>query len=153
MNYNNDQRHIWCHSLICSLPSSTYKFKKHFFPLINGKERNWVEGFLQNHTLIQREKEEVGLSQVTIFLLKMAKVTLHVYDLTNGSEKTNSTIVHINKIFKNGIGLGGIFHSAVQVYSFFLYVLFRCRNSNVLVFLLFENCNCESWVSILMLYY
>ncbi|XP_058754394.1 uncharacterized protein LOC131627570 [Vicia villosa] len=47
----------------------------------------------------------------------MAKVTLHVYDLTNGSEKTNSTVVHINKIFKNGIGLGGIFHSAVQVYG------------------------------------
>ncbi|CAK8573465.1 unnamed protein product [Lathyrus sativus] len=47
----------------------------------------------------------------------MAKVTLHVYDLTSGSEKTNSTVVHINKIFKNGIGLGGIFHSAVQVYG------------------------------------
>jgi hypothetical protein len=45
----------------------------------------------------------------------MAKVTLHVYDLTNGSEKTNNTVVHINKIFKNGIGLGGIFHGAVQV--------------------------------------
>ncbi|KAK2404550.1 deSI protein [Trifolium repens] len=47
----------------------------------------------------------------------MAKVTLHVYDLTNGSEKMNSTVVHINKIFKNGIGLGGIFHCAVQVYG------------------------------------
>lgn len=47
----------------------------------------------------------------------MAKVTLHIYDLTNGSEKTNNTVVHINKIFKNGIGLGGIFHGAVQVYG------------------------------------
>ncbi|CAH2080358.1 unnamed protein product, partial [Thlaspi arvense] len=28
--------------------------------------------------------------------------------------KTNNTIVQINKIFKDGIGLGGIFHSAVQ---------------------------------------
>lgn len=43
---------------------------------------------------------------------------LHVYDVTNsGSDKTNSTIMQINKIFKDGIGLGGIFHSAVQVYG------------------------------------
>lgn len=28
----------------------------------------------------------------------MAKVTLQVYDVTNGSEKTNNTVVHINKI-------------------------------------------------------
>lgn len=43
---------------------------------------------------------------------------LHIYDVTNSdSEKTNNTIVQINKIFKDGIGLGGIFHSAVQVYG------------------------------------
>lgn len=43
---------------------------------------------------------------------------LHVYDVTNsGSDNTNNTIVQINKIFKDGIGLGGIFHSAVQVYG------------------------------------
>ncbi|KAL0403169.1 UNVERIFIED_CONTAM: hypothetical protein Sradi_1957700 [Sesamum radiatum] len=48
----------------------------------------------------------------------MTEVTLHVYDVTNsGSEKTNNTIMQINKIFKDGIGLGGIFHSAVQVYG------------------------------------
>ncbi|KAJ1385370.1 PPPDE putative peptidase domain [Sesbania bispinosa] len=47
----------------------------------------------------------------------MAKVTLHIYDVTNRLEKTNSTVVHINKIFKDGIGLGGIFHSALQVYG------------------------------------
>nr|AFK44900.1 unknown [Lotus japonicus] len=48
----------------------------------------------------------------------MTDVMLHIYDVTNsGSEKTNSTIVQINKIFKDGIGLGGIFHSAVQVYG------------------------------------
>ncbi|TQE03697.1 hypothetical protein C1H46_010671 [Malus baccata] len=29
----------------------------------------------------------------------------------------NSTILQINKIFKDGISLGGIFHSAVQVYG------------------------------------
>ncbi|KAH6770902.1 PPPDE putative thiol peptidase family protein [Perilla frutescens var. hirtella] len=44
----------------------------------------------------------------------MTEVILHVYDVTNsGSDKTNNTIMQINKIFKDGIGLGGIFHSAV----------------------------------------
>lgn len=52
---------------------------------------------------------------------KMTEVILHIYDVTNsGSEKTNSTILNINKIFKDGIGLGGIFHSAVQVIFHFL---------------------------------
>ncbi|KAI9084140.1 hypothetical protein K1719_033811 [Acacia pycnantha] len=46
----------------------------------------------------------------------MTEVILHIYDVTNsGSENTNSAIVQINKIFKDGIGLGGVFHSAVQV--------------------------------------
>ncbi|KAI9084170.1 hypothetical protein K1719_033841 [Acacia pycnantha] len=48
----------------------------------------------------------------------MTEVVLHVYDVTNsGSDKTNNTILQINKIFKDGIGFGGIFHSAVQVYG------------------------------------
>ncbi|GLT31216.1 hypothetical protein SLA2020_059680 [Shorea laevis] len=48
----------------------------------------------------------------------MTDVILHIYDVTNsGSEKTNNTILQINKIFKDGIGLGGIFHSAVQMYG------------------------------------
>ncbi|KAJ7974149.1 DeSI-like protein [Quillaja saponaria] len=48
----------------------------------------------------------------------MTEVMLHIYDVTNsGSDKTNNTIVQINKIFKDGIGIGGIFHSAVQVYG------------------------------------
>ncbi|KAM7268187.1 hypothetical protein ACFE04_010353 [Oxalis oulophora] len=48
----------------------------------------------------------------------MTEVILHIYDVTNsGSEKTNNTIMQINKIFKDGIGLGGIFHSAVQIYG------------------------------------
>ncbi|XP_043717127.1 deubiquitinase DESI2-like [Telopea speciosissima] len=48
----------------------------------------------------------------------MTDVILHVYDVTNsGSVKTNNTITQINKIFKDRIGLGGIFHSAVQVYG------------------------------------
>ncbi|OWM79575.1 deSI-like protein At4g17486 [Punica granatum] len=48
----------------------------------------------------------------------MTEVTLHIYDVTNsGSDKTNNTIMQINKIFKDGIGIGGIFHSAIQVYG------------------------------------
>ncbi|KAK6117649.1 hypothetical protein DH2020_048611 [Rehmannia glutinosa] len=48
----------------------------------------------------------------------MTEVILHVYDVTNsGNDKTNNTIMQINKIFKDGIGLGGIFHSAVQVFG------------------------------------
>ncbi|CAA7033593.1 unnamed protein product [Microthlaspi erraticum] len=48
----------------------------------------------------------------------MAEVVLHIYDVTNsGSEKTNNTILQINRFFKDGIGLGGIFHSAIQVYG------------------------------------
>ncbi|CAK9185066.1 unnamed protein product [Ilex paraguariensis] len=48
----------------------------------------------------------------------MTEVIVHIYDVTNSdSDKTNNTIVQINKIFKDCIGLGGIFHSAVQVYG------------------------------------
>ncbi|KAL0913228.1 hypothetical protein M5K25_016672 [Dendrobium thyrsiflorum] len=48
----------------------------------------------------------------------MKEVVLHVYDVTNsGSEKTNNTIMQVNRIFKDRIGLGGIFHSAIQVYG------------------------------------
>lgn len=62
---------------------------------------------------------------VRVLMLKMMEVILHVYDVTNSeSDKTNSTIVQINKIFKDGIGLGGIFHSAVQVSSFSLLFFF-----------------------------
>ncbi|XP_057462759.1 uncharacterized protein LOC130752897 isoform X1 [Actinidia eriantha] len=46
----------------------------------------------------------------------MTEVILNIYDVTNSdSDKTNNTIVQINKIFKDGIGIGGIFHSAVQM--------------------------------------
>lgn len=54
---------------------------------------------------------------------EMTEVILHVYDVTNsGSEKTNNTILNINKIFKDAIGLGGIFHSAVQVHFFLFFI-------------------------------
>ncbi|TKY51335.1 DeSI protein [Spatholobus suberectus] len=46
----------------------------------------------------------------------MAEVTLHIYDVANGSERTNRNVVRINNILY-GIGLGGIFHSTVQVYG------------------------------------
>ncbi|VFQ58280.1 unnamed protein product [Cuscuta campestris] len=48
----------------------------------------------------------------------MTEVILHIYDVTNSaSDKTNNTVLQINRFFKDGIGLGGIFHSAVQVYG------------------------------------
>eukprot|EP01018_Ginkgo_biloba_P020866 Gb_01233 [translate_table: standard] len=48
----------------------------------------------------------------------MSEVVLHIYDVTNStSVKTNSAIVQLNKIFKDGIGMGGIFHSAVEIYG------------------------------------
>jgi hypothetical protein len=64
---------------------------------------------------IERGREGEGRARVFV-KKKMTQVILHIYDVTNsGSDKTNNTILHINKIFKDGIGLGGIFHSAVQV--------------------------------------
>ncbi|KAK8948030.1 hypothetical protein KSP40_PGU018583 [Platanthera guangdongensis] len=62
----------------------------------------------------------------------MKKVILHVYNVTNtDSEKTNNTILQINRIFKDRIGIGGIFHSAIQVsyfapFSDFLNVQHQC---------------------------
>lgn len=48
----------------------------------------------------------------------MTEVFLHVYDVANSaSPKTNSVILQLNKLFKDGIGLGGIFHSAIEVYD------------------------------------
>lgn len=59
----------------------------------------------------------------------MTEVVLHIYDVTNsGSEKTNNTILQINRFFKDGIRLGGIFHSAIQV------IKFPLRGSSVCVF-------------------
>ncbi|KAH9326699.1 hypothetical protein KI387_006877, partial [Taxus chinensis] len=48
----------------------------------------------------------------------MSEVVLHIYDVTNSpSTKTNNVIVQLNKIMKDGIGIGGIFHSAVEIYG------------------------------------
>ena len=46
------------------------------------------------------------------------ELVFHIYDVINsGSEKTNSTTVQINKIFKGEIGLGGIFHTVCNSLS------------------------------------
>ncbi|XP_072963784.1 uncharacterized protein [Typha angustifolia] len=61
----------------------------------------------------------------------MKEVILHVYDVTNSdSEKTNNTILQINRIFKDRIGLGGIFHSAVQVYGLEEWSFGYCENGS-----------------------
>ncbi len=46
----------------------------------------------------------------------MTEVVLHVYDVTNsGSGRANATIRRLNKILRDGMGIGGIFHGAIQV--------------------------------------
>lgn len=44
------------------------------------------------------------------------EVVLHVYDVgRTGCDKTDRTVRNINRFFKDCIGVGGIFHTAVQV--------------------------------------
>jgi hypothetical protein len=46
----------------------------------------------------------------------MTEVVLHVYDVTNsGSGRANAMIQRLNKIMRDGMGIGGIFHGAIQV--------------------------------------
>jgi hypothetical protein len=46
----------------------------------------------------------------------MAEVLLHVYDVTNSlNVKANTAIVQLNKLMRDGMGVGGIFHGAIQV--------------------------------------
>ncbi|KAK4364507.1 hypothetical protein RND71_015865 [Anisodus tanguticus] len=49
----------------------------------------------------------------------MAEVVLYVYDMTKngGHEAHNFTIVQMNKLLKDGVNFGGIFHIAVQIYG------------------------------------
>ncbi|XP_044959447.1 uncharacterized protein LOC123410568 [Hordeum vulgare subsp. vulgare] len=48
-------------------------------------------------------------------------VVAHVYDVAcsgpDGNGGGGATVLHINRIFKDAIGLGGIFHTAIQVYG------------------------------------
>lgn len=47
----------------------------------------------------------------------MAEVTLHVYDITNSMNvRANSAIQGLNRFMRGGIGIGGIFHGAVEVW-------------------------------------
>jgi hypothetical protein len=89
---------------------------------------------------IERGREGEGRARVFV-KKKMTQVILHIYDVTNsGSDKTNNTILHINKIFKDGIGLGGIFHSAVQVSLPFPLSIYICMSEFVysLVIVLYD---------------
>lgn len=46
----------------------------------------------------------------------MAEVLLHVYDVTNSvNVNANTAIVQLNKLMRDGMGVGGIFHGAIQV--------------------------------------
>ncbi|XBI77152.1 hypothetical protein VPH35_070313 [Triticum aestivum] len=49
------------------------------------------------------------------------EVVAHVYDVAcsgpDGAGGGGATVLQINRIFKDGIGLGGIFHTAIQVYG------------------------------------
>ncbi|XP_022865624.1 desumoylating isopeptidase 2-like [Olea europaea var. sylvestris] len=50
----------------------------------------------------------------------MAEVILHVYDVTNnnsGYENLNFALVQLNNVCKQAIPIGGVFHTAVQVYG------------------------------------
>lgn len=46
----------------------------------------------------------------------MAKVVLHVYDVTNcASSKASDAVIKLNRFTKDAIGFGGIFHGGVEV--------------------------------------
>lgn len=46
----------------------------------------------------------------------MVEVILHVYDVTNSvNVRANSAILGLNRFMRGGIGIGGIFHGAVEV--------------------------------------
>ncbi|GJP43368.1 hypothetical protein CLOM_g2841 [Closterium sp. NIES-68] len=48
----------------------------------------------------------------------MATVSLHVYDITNSpNPKTNNAILQINRVTKDALGIGGIFHGAVEIHG------------------------------------
>ncbi|CAI5511120.1 unnamed protein product, partial [Closterium sp. Naga37s-1] len=44
------------------------------------------------------------------------KVLLHVYDVTNSPDpNVNNTVLRINGVARSTLGIGGIFHGAVEV--------------------------------------
>lgn len=63
-------------------------------------------------------QEGIVEAEFSSFRGEMSDVVLHIYDVTNSaSVRTNNAIVQLNKIMKDAIGVGGIFHSAVQIYG------------------------------------
>jgi len=65
----------------------------------------------------------------------MEEVTLHVYDVTNsGNVRANSAIMNLNKLMRGGIGLGGIFHGAVEVRLFADYLVDALWDTCVLAY-------------------
>ncbi len=58
----------------------------------------------------------------------MTEVVLHVYDVTNsGSGRANAMIQRLNKIMRDGMGIGGIFHGAIQVCHSLFHRLVCCK--------------------------
>ncbi|CAI7842752.1 unnamed protein product, partial [Closterium sp. NIES-54] len=46
------------------------------------------------------------------------KVLLHVYDVTNSPDpNVNNTVLRINGVARSTLGIGGIFHGAVEVFG------------------------------------
>ncbi|CAM0912478.1 unnamed protein product [Alopecurus aequalis] len=64
---------------------------------------------LQRSAAVSGKEPEMGQQEVVA----------HVYDVAcSGAEGGGgATVLHINRIFKDAIGLGGIFHTAIQVYG------------------------------------
>jgi hypothetical protein len=67
-------------------------------------------------------------------------VVAHVYDVATAGSDT--TVLHINRFFKDAIGLGGIFHTAIQV------IHFSSRSHRHFFFSIWDACNArKDWIS------
>ncbi|XP_047092370.1 deubiquitinase DESI2-like [Lolium rigidum] len=68
---------------------------------------------LQRSAAVSGKEPEMGHQQ---------EVVAHVYDVAcvgpdGAASGGGATVLHFNRIFKDAIGLGGIFHTAIQVYG------------------------------------
>ncbi len=103
-------RRTWKHFLILFLLAVLLCFQKQ-------RPRKWIEiawwlCFLLPRLLVVFEAQERKKRKKQ----GMTEVVLHVYDVTNsGSGRANATIRRLNKILRDGMGIGGIFHGALQV--------------------------------------
>jgi hypothetical protein len=101
----------------------------------NKNQNKQISTEIETHTV---ELRLVVLVYFAILLSRKSEgamtgeVVLHVYDVTNSeSGRTNSAIRRLNKILRDGMGIGGIFHGAIQVthhsyansFSFFFFFL------------------------------